>query len=437
MGQGRPSMRVVIPKFIRRKGSILGLALLGGVVLSGCSTFSGGRLGGVEPKSANNALSNSSGDVRRVGYDEEVAEEDAGFQMSDLTPSAIAENAKGTFARLSGKPSNEDLAQGLKEEAEGEYLAATKATGAERTQLFRAAAKKFASAAARKPESSLEEEALFLSGESFFFGDHYWKANEQFEKLIAAYPNTRYLDTAETRRLAIAHYWLEVHRADPQSIFTFNLIDEERPTRDTFGHSLRVFDKIRLEDPTGRLADDATLAAANAHFLAGDYLKADSFYTDLRRAFPSSEHQFVAHFMGAKAKLLSYRGADYGGDLLEEAEKLFKTMRTQFPMESEKRRKEIEKAHAEVRREKAERVWRTSQFYYNRQEYGAARFSYQEIIDDYPGTPHAQRAQQRLDEIAAKPDVPPQRLKWLVDLFPSEQDEIPAIANQPLADHQH
>jgi len=74
-----------------------------------------------------------------------------------------------------------------------------------------------------------------------------------------------------------------------------------------------VFDKIRIDDPTGKLSDDATLAAANAYFAQGDFEKADQFYTDLRKTFPSSEHQFTAHFLGLKAKLLCYSGPDYSG----------------------------------------------------------------------------------------------------------------------------
>ena len=46
------------------------------------------------------------------------------------------------------------------------------------------------------------------------------------------------------------------------------------------------------------------LAAANAYFAAADYFRADALYTDLRKAFPSSEHQFIAHFLGLKTKLL-------------------------------------------------------------------------------------------------------------------------------------
>ena len=57
-------------------------------------------------------------------------------------------------------------------------------------------------------------------------------------------------------------------------------------------------------------------------FRRGSFIKADEYYTDLRKAYPTSEHQFLAHFLGMKAKLNSYQGPAYGGTVLDEAEKL-------------------------------------------------------------------------------------------------------------------
>jgi outer membrane protein assembly factor BamD (BamD/ComL family) len=127
-----------------------------------------------------------------------------------------------------------------------------------------------------------------------------------------------------------------LNEVESQAFWEFNFFDKRRPMRDTFGHAVRVFDRIRIDDPTGRLADDATLAAGNAYFTAGRYLEADNFYTDLRKTFPSSEHQFRAHLLGVQAKLRSYQGSDYSGIPLDEAEKLIKQIRRQFPHEAEK-----------------------------------------------------------------------------------------------------
>jgi hypothetical protein len=51
-------------------------------------------------------------------------------------------------------------------------------------------------------------------------------------------------------------------------------------------------------------------------------------------------------------------------------------------------------------------------------------------VNNYSDTPFAENARTRLEEIRGEPDVPPQRMKWLVDLFPQRQTVRPLIATQ-------
>ena len=191
--------------------------------------------------------------------------------------------------------------------------------------------------------------------------------------------------------------------------------------QDTKGHALRLYDKIRLDDPTGKLADDATMAAGNAYFLAGDYLKADMFYTDLRRTYPSSEHQFKAHYLGMQAKMQCYQGEDYGVTPLEDAGKLVNQLKRQFPQDYAEHREEIDRAGAQVRKLMAERHWRDGTVLEHRWEYGKHRYYYEQITKDYSGTPIADQAQARLAALADKPADPPQPLRPIADLFNADR----------------
>jgi outer membrane protein assembly factor BamD (BamD/ComL family) len=188
-----------------------------------------------------------------------------------------------------------------------------------------------------------------------------------------------------------------------------------------------VLDRIRLDDPTGDLADDATLTLGNAFFRREKYIRADEYYTDLRKTFPSSEHQFHAHFLGLKSKLMSYQGHDYSANSLFEGEKLVKQIRRQFPAESEQEREYLNRAAAEIQFNKAEREWQLAEHHYDRKEFGAARFYYQSILKDYGDTPFGERSSQRLRTMGGLPEVPPQRLSWLVKLFPDKENELPAL----------
>jgi outer membrane protein assembly factor BamD (BamD/ComL family) len=340
--------------------------------------------------------------------------------------------------KLAGRGPNKTLARELFQQAQDQYsAAAAMPEGRERTAKFLLAGDKFAKAAELWPDSSHELDALFMAGEAHFFADHYWDATRFYEKLVKAHPNNRYLDTVDARRFAIARYWLQINEENPEPFYYFNFLDESLPWKDIRGHALRQYEKIRRDDPTGRLADDATLAVANAHFQARRYLKADEYYTDLRRTYPTSEHQFSAHYLGLKAKLLSYLGPDYSGSALDEGEKLIKLMRRQFPDDAAREKEFLDRAAAEIRYKKAEKLHYFARYYDKRGEYRAAGYYYQQVARDYSETPFAKNAGQRLAKIEHLPPTPPQKLPWLVKLFPTSDKVKPILeaAKAPPAGH--
>lgn len=367
-------------------------------------------------------------DVEHVSYDEPDA--DDGIGLASLSPDNLASSLK-EFAGQGKDPESAKQAYATANELFRAAAEARRSPTTDHAAQFALAAEAYREAADLWPNSTLEHDALRNLGESYFFADAYPKAEEAFEELLKKYPNSKHLDRVQPRRYRIAQYWLELDEADPQGFHEVNLTDPSRPRRDTFGHAVRVLDRVRLDDPTGDMADDATLALGNAFFRRGKYLRADEYYTDLRQTFPSSEHQFQAHFLGLKSKLLSYQGHDYSANALFEAEKLVKQIRRQFPAEAAQEREFVDRADREVRFKKAEREWVLAEHHNNRAEYGAARFYYQAILDEYGDTPFAPRSRQRLQAIGGQPATPPQPLSWLVDLFPSTDEVTPLLATDP------
>ena len=267
-----------------------------------------------------------------------------------------------------------------------------------------------------------------MAGESYFFADYYWDAETQYEMLLKKYQNSKHIDAVQPRRFAIANYWLSLHYDDPKAFYELNLVDKSLPLNGAFKHAMRVFDRIRLDDPTGKLADDATLALGKAHFAEGKFIKADEYFTDLRKTFPSSEHQFTAHFLGLKSKLEAYQGPDYSAVSLKGAEKLITQIRKQFPVEAQREREYLNEEYALLRYKLAERDFLMAKRFDRRAEYGAAKFYYSGLLDEYPETPFGERARQRIREIGGEPDVPEQPLEWVVAMFP-EDDKVEALLN--------
>jgi outer membrane protein assembly factor BamD (BamD/ComL family) len=390
-------------------------------IAGGCASMSPKRLMPWSSASADDAA--SSAGVQQASFEGEDQDKKLEqLTLSDLKPQNLTKAVK----KVAGYGPNRAIARQLYDEAEGLYRQAAAKPENERQDAFVAAGAKYLEAAERWPGSALEQDSLYMAGESYFFADYYPKANDCYEKLIKGFPNNRYLDTVDHRRYAIAKYWLDQNRKNPDSWYAINFWDQERPWRDTHGYALRVYDKMRVDDPTGRLADDATMAAAHEHFINRKFQKADEYYTDLRQAYPTSEHQFDAHFNGMKAKLMSYLGPNYGGTSLDEADKLIKQMRRQFPRESAAEREYLDRAAAEIRYKKAEKVWRMAEYFHFRSEYQAAGMYYKRVLDEFEDTPFAEKSQARLAEIAGKPPKPQQYAPWLLDLLP-KRDRITRV----------
>ncbi len=357
---------------------------------------------------------------------------DGGIEQSGFfgeSTDRIVTSAKGAL----GFGLDEGLANQLYQDALGDYQAATQLTGKDRQKRFSGSADAFTKAANRWPSSSVEEDALFHRAESYFFADRYPKADVVFGQLLKKYPNTKYIDKVSQRRFQLAKYWLEHHQLDHDPAVLPNLTSRARPVFDRFGNAVKVLERIRLDDPTGELADDATMLAASACFTDGRYHRADELLSDLRRSFPSSKHQFKAHLLSLRVKMELYQGPNYDSDPLDEAEELVKQMRRQFPLETREHDEFLAKAWKDVRMNRAVRTMNLARYRDRRKEFRAARVQYDKVVRDFSDTSLAREAAQRLAQIGGAPDLPPQRLKWLARIFPTDSRTQSLLATKPSA----
>jgi len=272
--------------------ALTGLCLAGA---SGCAMFRKDSLAKQSSKAANES------GVSQASYE---STEDEGLSLKDFSPDNISKTTK----KLTGNGPNKEIAQKSFDEADALYKQAAAAEGAKRAELFSAAGEKFTAAAERYPSSALEQNALFYAAESYFFADMYLDANKNYEKVIKAYPNNRFLDTIDQRRFVIAKYWLDLNRQEPESAYYFNWTDNTRPWRDARGNALRLYDKIRIDDPTGKLADDATLAAGNENLLAGKFIRPTSITRTCAKRTPRVSISFLPIFWVSRRSSIAISG---------------------------------------------------------------------------------------------------------------------------------
>ncbi len=365
----------------------------------------------------------ASSETRNGPSDDELADD----RLEGRT--AEKANAKdGLLGRFSLKRKlRKDVGKAREHYARAEQLfsEAKELSGDERRKRFREAAQEYVEAGKNWKSSSLEQDALMMAAESLFFAEDYYDAEQMYARLVREYPRNPYLDHVDSRRFEIADYWLKVGQSKRKPFVVVNLTDERFPWNDLDGHGKRVLEKLRLDNPTGRVSDDATMRLAMEQFESGKLEEAAETFADLRVSYPDSEHLFNAMFLETQCRIASYQGPRYSSEPLTQAQDLIKKIFQQFPREAQEREQELKEAYARIRYLMAERVWNQAKYRRARQEYGSAKFHYQRILSEYADTPFAPQAQQELDTLQGLPDDPPQRLKTLVWLFGAKTDDRP------------
>lgn len=362
---------------------------------------------GVRQASVDRSLPPEVSDDAVVAAVVESAEEDDGFDLEDLDPVNVWNAGRDAL----GYGPDEGIARDLYHDAE------TLAKAGENKE----AGEKFLDAAKRWPDSTLEEDALFLAGENFFAADEYPDAKRAYEELLKKHDYTHHLDAVTRRLFKIAQYWEQRAMRDPSFKAPFNVTDDTRPWVDTVGHALKAYDDIRMYDPTGPLADDAVMATANLYFVRGRYEDAARNYDLIRTEYTKSEHQLKAHLLGIESWQRIYQGAYYDAGPLEKAGEVADQALVQFGPELGEDRPRVVAAKNKIVEEMAARDLIVAKYYDKKKHYGAARIYYNSIVEEYPQTAAADKARQRLTEIAGEPDKPTNHFKWLTGMFEREQ----------------
>ena len=274
------------------------------------------------------------------------------------------------------------------------------------------AAKHFMEAANRFPDSVLEEDALHLAAECYFFADDYPNAFTTYQKLVVKYQHSRHVDNAVRRLFQIGNFW---EQASERTTMPFNVTNQSLPRFDTFGHAKKAYETIFTYDPLGPVSDAALMALANAYLKRGRYQGDDNFnqaafyYQRIREEHPTSPYISRAYKNELYARTRAYLGAEHPGGTLNEARRLAEVTLWQFRTELDSEGKSgVLEIKEGILSKEAERLWSEGQFWdLKKRHYGAARISYNRLITEYPQTEFAERARQRLMVIEGLPDVPP------------------------------
>lgn len=175
------------------------------------------------------------------------------------------------------------------------------------------------------------------------------------------------------------------------------------PGLDVRGHGFAALEHVRHHDPTGPLADDATILLADAYFQFKDYDTANIYYDQFLTDFPKSPMYREAQEKSILSKVNSYIGPEYDAQQLEKARELIQRTLAAYPDRPRDEQKRLYHLLDLITDQEAERAYLTGDYYRRTGKAMAAEFYLGKVIAKYPNSTWAEKSREQMELVAKMP----------------------------------
>jgi outer membrane assembly lipoprotein YfiO len=245
----------------------------------------------------------------------------------------------------------------------------------------------------------LRDRAIYLVGEAYYrYGDRV-RAFYHFDELMDQRPDSPLFYDALQRQYDIADAFLKGYRT---RIFGIPLLTNEDVGID-------MLFRIQLRSPGSPLAEKALLRTADYYFAGRQYDLAEDAYNAYVRSYPRSPLAARANLRQAFSNYAQFRGLRFDATPLLDARAQLMELIAQYP---ELANEENLPAFIErIDRELAQKLIVTADWYQRTNEPAAAAKYYRTVIEAYPQTEEARRAERELARLPRELQTPPPPLQ--------------------------
>jgi outer membrane protein assembly factor BamD len=292
-----------------------------------------------------------------------IYREGEGITSGDLSDIEIKKNAEEQFK----------LAQ--RYEADGDY----KRAGASYRLVVR-----------RFPRSDIAPEAQFKSGQMLEKIGKLQSAFYEYQALIQKYPRSPDFEAALQAQYGIGKAYLDGKRVDLYGV----------PTLPSMAKAQEMFQKIVTNAPYGRIAPLAQYGIGQALEKSGSITATVNAYQQVVDRYPNSDVAPNAMYQIGYVYFQASRSTGYDQTAAVRAQEAYDDFLLRYP-NSEK----VPQAQDNLKTLqglKTKNSYTIAKFYDKQKNYKAAYVYYNEVVQQQPDSPAAERAKQRMDQIRAK-----------------------------------
>src|ERR1700730_13434131 len=292
-----------------------------------------------------------------------IYREGEGFNSGDLSDVEIKKTAEEQFKL------------GQRYEADGDY----KRAGVSYRLVVR-----------RFPRSDIAAEAQFKSGEMLEKEGKLQRAFYEYQALVQKYPRSPDFEAALQAQYGIGKAYLDGKRVDLYGV----------PTLPSMAKAQEMFQKIVTNAPYGRIAPLAQYGIGQALEKSGSIVATVNASQQVVDRYPNSDVAPNAMYQICYVYFQASRSTGYDQTAAVRAQEAFDDFLLRYP-NSEKVPQAQDNLKA-LQGRKTENSYTIAKFYDKQKNYKAAYVYYNEVVQQQPDSPQAERAKQRMDEIRAK-----------------------------------
>ena len=292
-----------------------------------------------------------------------IYREGEGFSSGDLTDIEIKRNAE------------EQYKLGQQYESEGDY----KRAGA----CYRLVVHRF-------PRSDIAPTAQFRSGQMLEKEGKLQRAFYEYQGLVEKYPRSPDFEAALQAEYNIGKAYLDGKRVDVYGV----------PTLPSMAKAQEMFHKIVTNAPYSKIAPLAQYGIGQALEKSGAIASTVTAYQQVVDRYPNSDIAPNAMYQIGYVYFQASRTTGYDQTAAIRAQEAFEDFLLRYP-NSEK----VPQAQDNLKTlqgRKTENSYNIAKFYDKQRNYKAAYVYYNEVVQQQPDSPEAQRAKQRMDQIRTK-----------------------------------
>ena len=273
------------------------------------------------------------------------------------------------------------------------------------------------------------EKVLFYLAECQYQQGKFVAANDNYERLLNAYPGSPHLEKAVEREFAIANDWLALNVEKPltekgkgapvdDSVRQASWTDHfsgRKPLVDVDGYAVKVLEHVRQHDATGPLADDAVLTIAEHYMRREDYENASVHFDQMINDYPKSPLLQKAMLGSIDAKMKDYLGPEYDSEGLERARKLIRQVQMIFPERNDELNKMLQHNLDLIADQQAAIAFKNGEFYKRTGYVSGAELAFGEVRARWPKSEWAAKAKIELASLSTmkRKEVAPSKILTL------------------------